>query len=139
MHQNSKYCNGCGNELLWKDFNWKDKKSGRKQSKCKLCTRKLCKNHYERNKTYYLKKNKKHLNIKKDFVSTLKKVKCADCKHKFPPECMDFDHLNDDKLNNVSQLLNTGWKRLKEEIAKCEIVCSNCHRIRTKKRMIIHS
>lgn len=59
---------------------------------------------------------------------------CTDCGNKFPPECMDFDHMpGADKLTDVGQLtLNP--KRMLAEIAKCELVCANCHRIRTRKR-----
>jgi hypothetical protein len=45
---------------------------------------------------------------------------------------MDFDHVRGTKQANVAELINTlSKKRLDEEIAKCEIVCSNCHRART--------
>jgi lysyl-tRNA synthetase class I len=48
---------------------------------------------------------------------------------------MDFDHVRGRKQANVAELINTlSKKRLDEEIAKCEIVCSNCHRVRTHMR-----
>jgi hypothetical protein len=48
---------------------------------------------------------------------------------------MDFDHVRGRKQKNVMELINTlSKKKIDEEIAKCEIVCSNCHRIRTHKR-----
>jgi hypothetical protein len=62
---------------------------------------------------------------------------CVDCGNKFPPECMDFDHLpGHTKLFSVSKLAvdNYSWAKIEEEMAKCEIVCSNCHRTRTKIR-----
>lgn len=62
---------------------------------------------------------------------------CTDCKVVFPPECMDFDHLpGSTKVNNVGTMVVHGWSREKVmlEIAKCELVCANCHRIRTRKR-----
>ncbi len=46
--------------------------------------------------------------------------------------CLDFHHRNaDEKDRSISNaVLKWGWgfKRLEEEIAKCVILCSNCHR-----------
>lgn len=64
-----------------------------------------------------------------------KKAPCKDCGGSFPPECMDFDHLGDKKMN-VSAMKYNSVEKVAEEIAKCDLVCANCHRIRTKKRMI---
>ena len=69
-------------------------------------------------------------------VNELKKAPCTDCHKKFPTVCMDFDHIGDDKILNVSAAIQQGWsfKRILLEIAKCELVCANCHRIRTASR-----
>lgn len=47
---------------------------------------------------------------------------------------MQFDHLGDDKVAAVGQLLDGSLDKLLEEIAKCEVVCANCHVLRTAKR-----
>jgi L-lysine 2,3-aminomutase len=48
---------------------------------------------------------------------------------------MDFDHLDDsEKLDDVSRLTRFTKKKLLTEIAKCDVVCSNCHRERTHQR-----
>lgn len=49
---------------------------------------------------------------------------------------MDFDHANGGKSGNVARMVSCGYKLelIKEEIAKCELVCSNCHRLRTHVR-----
>ena len=60
---------------------------------------------------------------------------CIDCKINYPYYVMDFDHVRGVKHANVMELVSTlSKKRIDEEIAKCEIVCSNCHRIRTHMR-----
>jgi hypothetical protein len=62
---------------------------------------------------------------------------CADCKTKIPyPEIYDFDHLPGfEKIRTVAQSMTAGtMEELVDEISKCEVVCSNCHRIRTKRR-----
>lgn len=58
---------------------------------------------------------------------------CADCGGSFPPECMDFDHVRGRKEFEIGKS-NFPVERLAAEIAKCEVVCANCHRIRTKAR-----
>ena len=49
---------------------------------------------------------------------------------------MDFDHVRG-KTAGISRLLqaNVSMTRLLAEIAKCDLVCSNCHRIRTWNRL----
>ena len=72
------------------------------------------------------------------YVDKLKsETPCTDCGNKYPPYVMDFDHLPQfDKVDHIAVLANGGsWKKLLDEIKKCELVCSNCHRIRTHGRL----
>jgi hypothetical protein len=75
---------------------------------------------------------------KRQFVAQFKQNPCADCHNRFPPVCMDFDHRDPaTKIKGgVSTLVshNATNARILEEIAKCDLVCSNCHRIRTQSR-----
>lgn len=69
----------------------------------------------------------------KRLVRAAKSRPCMDCGQTFPTYVMDFDHVRGEKLFNVSQ----GYQQKRTlaevaaEIEKCDVVCSNCHRIRT--------
>lgn len=68
-------------------------------------------------------------------LQRLKDRPCMDCGDWFPTCAMQFDHREPDKkLCNVSRLRSSSIKKLLEEIAKCDIVCANCHFIRTNSR-----
>lgn len=71
-----------------------------------------------------------------DLVDMAKRRPCLDCDGVFPPEVMDFDHRDSEqKCFNISRgRKHVGQARLQAEIAKCDLVCSNCHRIRTWRR-----
>jgi len=76
----------------------------------------------------------------KEYLDTLKDKPCVDCGLRFPPECMDFDHLpGQEKVLALSLARKNGWSddKLRQETEKCEIVCANCHRIRTANRKTI--
>lgn len=60
---------------------------------------------------------------------------CADCENSFEPCAMDFDHVAGEKLCNVSKMSAYSIKEIEAEIAKCELVCSNCHRVRSYNRL----
>jgi len=48
---------------------------------------------------------------------------------------MDFDHIGP-KRSEISRLVHhSGTDALRAEIAECEVVCANCHRIRTVRRL----
>lgn len=73
------------------------------------------------------------------YIRRLKEVPCIDCGMKYPYYVMDFDHIEGTiKLGNIATIASTGYgqKTLKSEIEKCDVVCVNCHRIRTHKRKL---
>jgi len=55
---------------------------------------------------------------------------CTDCGNTFSPEAMDFDHVRGVKLAGISDMWSWGRDRVLAELAKCELVCANCHRVR---------
>lgn len=94
--------------------------------------------HYDNNKQYYMDRNKRIRKKKSEWLIEKKSDPCADCGVQYPHYVMDFDHLDGEtKDNNVSALVSYGWSRLKREIEKCELVCSNCHRARTYRRRVV--
>jgi len=58
-------------------------------------------------------------------------IGCADCGYQENPRAMDFDHVRGQKKFGVI----AGWGKkmttIMDEIEKCEVRCSNCHRIKT--------
>ena len=63
-----------------------------------------------------------------------------DCKNRFPVCAMQYDHVRGEKSDNVSTMVAEGreWSVIETEIAKCELVCANCHAIRTMERRVKH-
>lgn len=76
--------------------------------------------------------NNKKILLFRILTDKIKQQPCHDCKNNYPAVAMDFDHVLGIKLYNISDMWNSSEKELFEEINKCDIVCANCHRIRTK-------
>lgn len=95
---------------------------------------------YAKNKEKQKARTRKYRFVLKDKVSEYKASHpCVDCGEMYPSCVMDFDHTGEDKSANVSFLASGNYsKKVWEEIEKCELVCSNCHRIRTHNRDHTH-
>ena len=63
-------------------------------------------------------------------------VGCVDCGYNKSPYALQFDHIEEDKKASVSNLIRSDycWDTVKAEISKCQVVCANCHAVRTKER-----
>lgn len=64
---------------------------------------------------------------------------CAECGYNAHPAALDFNHVRGEKLFNVSQDPKVALHRLTAEIAKCDVLCANCHRIHTYERRHWHT
>lgn len=81
--------------------------------------------------------------FRKEFSKTLHELHlykeahgCSDCHNKFPHYVLEFDHRPECvKIDVVYRVLrNQGPEAAWEEVKKCDVVCSNCHKIRTYMR-----
>lgn len=133
-----KTCSKCNNEKSETEFAFRNKSQNIQYSHCKDCQRILRKNSYEKNKDYYLQKDlyniKEQRRNKTDFIRSYKEGKpCKDCGIVYPHYVMDFDHLPQFKKEiKIASFGKTySIERLLKEFEKCEIVCANCHRVRT--------
>ena len=73
---------------------------------------------------------------RRSMLAALKEgVPCTDCGVSYPSFVMDFDHVRGAKQFSVGAgALTLAWDRVLAEVEKCELVCANCHRVRTHER-----
>lgn len=73
----------------------------------------------------------------REWMNSLKEgIPCADCAGVFPVFVMQWDHLPGfDKVGEIASMLGCRRERVLQEVAKCQLVCANCHMMRTVARM----
>ncbi len=126
-----KLCSKCKKE---KDFSEYNKNSSRRDGLngfCRDCMKTYLKGHYSNNKLgYYEKRNRNRALYLSEFLDYLSDKSCIDCGNK-DKRVLEFDHLYGKSFNISEKVGMVPLKTLMKEISKCEIVCANCHKIRT--------
>ncbi len=133
-----KICTRCKQERDAEfDFNWKDKSRSVRHSRCKFCQSQLSKDHYVNNKQAYGARARARGSIiipenRKRLIEYLMRHPCVACGQP-DVRVLDFDHVRGEKHRHISQMINIAcsWATIETEIAKCEVRCANCHRIKT--------
>jgi hypothetical protein len=136
-----KICSGCGEERdSEKDFRWRDKDRGIRQTRCKFCQSQVSKQHYKDNKQSYLDRVRAREflvieNNQKRLTDYLRSHPCVDC-GQTDIRVLEFDHVRGKKSGDVSRMMGEGfsWATIEAEMAKCEVRCANCHRIKTNEK-----
>lgn len=87
---------------------------------------------YERNRERVAARSRAKRKANRKWLADQKQRPCVDCGGEFPPCAMDYHHRDpSQKIMPVGiALTKVGRQRVIEEIAKCDLLCSNCHRIR---------
>lgn len=99
---------------------------------CKACHVEYGRKRVEADRDHFLKYQRKRRETVLDQLAALRAEKgCETCGEKHPA-CLDYHHRDgEQKKFSISQEAarnNRNLEYLKEEIAKCAILCSNCHR-----------
>ncbi|MEE8522148.1 MAG: hypothetical protein V3S83_12375 [Gemmatimonadota bacterium] len=59
-------------------------------------------------------------------------VGCHNCGYTGDARALEFHHRADEtKKFSISNRLGGKWRTLLREVAKCDVLCSNCHKIET--------
>ncbi len=135
-----KVCTKCGPPAQPLDnFAIRSHVRGTRQAMCKNCQNEYGRAHYQTYRPAYLRKarlrNIEQSKINAEFlIDYLTHHPCVDCGES-DIVFLEFDHQRN-KVLDVSTLSREGYSldRVKQEIAKCDVVCANCHRRRTAKQ-----
>jgi hypothetical protein len=129
-----KTCSRCEQAKPLESFS---KKGNGYQAMCKECNREYQREHYQNNKSVYAEKEKRRRKRLRAWLKAYKEsIPCTDCGGKFPSYVMEFDHIpgNVKAFTIGGSIHRMSQKTYFEELDKCELVCSNCHKIRTHTR-----
>lgn len=120
-----KICSKCKESKELEEFyKNKDKTSGY----CKICTKSHKKEHYQSNKSSYQEASLRWRKWLIDLKSTLC---CEKCGYNKSPAALDFHHVDPKTRSfgiNNSQMSKKSQEEIEQEIKKCVVWCSNCHR-----------
>lgn len=137
----AKRCPKCLTVKSVREFARRGYRSWSPSSYCLECQRAYCRAHYRRNKARH--NARRHVNQLKYMARNKRLMReylegrgCVDCGNT-NPIVLEFDHVSGKKEYEVSIMLSSGfaWARILEEIAKCEIRCANCHRVKTASQL----
>ncbi len=131
-------CYRCGERKPAADFAWRRKARNQRDSFCRPCRAAYKQEHYAANKQRYIAQaaaRKRKLAVERTtyLIRFFASHPCEDC-GETDPLVLEFDHLGDKAFNVGSALRTRNWQSILDEIAKCEVVCANCHRRRTAHR-----
>lgn len=134
LYKGMKKCYTCQSFKDETDFNRNKGKKDGLNSICKVCSRERSKRYYCDNRDKHIivcnKQKARQLIFLKEKIATIKnKCGCQSGCGETAHCCLEFHHLSD-KEKLISTMIHNGfsWDNLTKELAKCAIVCSNCHR-----------
>jgi len=127
-----KTCCVCHEELPESEFNKNKTRKDGLSTLCRACSRARSKRFYQENtesqKQYITLRRQKRKEESIPKILEILAGGCSSCSEK-DIRCLDFHHV-ENKKKSVMVLLREGygWEAIKEEIDKCIVLCSNCHR-----------
>lgn len=134
----TRVCTKCGLEKDVEEFPLRNQFTHRRQSYCKACKSIMHANWYQRNKDYQKSNARRHSTqyrqaLREFLWNYLLVHPCEKCGEK-DPVVLEFHHLHSKEMA-ISEMITkiTNIERLKEELEKCTVLCSNCHRRLTAK------
>ena len=123
-------CTACGTLKPLSEFH---RRRAGHQTWCKACRKSHDATYHAGRRALRLAQKRARIDLLVGWMREVKSQPCTDCGGRFHPAAMTFDHLPGTmKRGDVADLVRRGCTGLaRAELAKCEIVCANCHALRT--------
>jgi hypothetical protein len=128
-----KRCSHCKHKLSIRKFNKDIHRKDGLNNICRDCRANYKKKIYPQSKKQLMDKRKERKRMRYLFLfQYLNKHPCVDC-GETDPVVLDFDHVRGDKIAELSKMAHglRPMTMIEQEIEKCEVRCSNCHRRKT--------
>lgn len=124
-----KTCTKCKEFKPLQDFHFANKAKDKYQACCKICASIIRKVSYRKNPDHHYRvARERKARLKKEYIEFKKTLSCELCGENHP-QCLEFHHKDPSQKEFVISLYaNYGIEKVKTEIAKCSILCANCHR-----------
>ena len=140
-----RFCSGCGVAHPIDNFAFKNTRAGRRHSRCRACYRRISQEHYANNKRAYLERNQRNNPQQREanriFVNQfLREHPCVKCGES-DPVVLEFNHVDPaTKTGNICDMIHfrVSPARIRLEIAKCDVLCANCHQRHTTRQSLAH-
>ena len=132
----TKKCPNCAETKPVSAFGLKNRERQLLQSWCRDCERVYKTDWYVRHRQQHID----HVRVQRAATKVANRIRllaylvehpCVDCGES-NLVVLDFDHLRD-KRWSITYMVSAGflWSTIETEIARCQVLCSNCHRIKT--------
>jgi hypothetical protein len=136
----TKRCYDCGLVKPIAEFAFQSVALATRQSRCRLCHAVYRRGHYLRNRADYVRREVARIRRYRNenrvaLLEYLTAHPCVDCGEP-DPVVLQFDHRDrGSKVGYIAHLLvRKPWSTVLREIEKCDVVCANCHRLRTARQ-----
>jgi hypothetical protein len=131
-------CGRCGASKPTSEFAWRRKRLGQRDNMCAPCRSAYGREHYLANRQKYIdgeaRRKRARAEVRTRYLlEYFQGHPCVDC-GETDPLVLEFDHLRDKLFEVTNQFASRNWQEILDEIAKCDVVCANCHRRRTARR-----
>jgi len=132
-------CGECGGFKPLDQFTWRRRHRGQRDNLCRPCRAAYKQRHYGANRQRYVaqaRERKRALALVRTnyLLAWFDDHPCTDC-GETDALVLEFDHLRDKRFDIGAALPYRNWQSILDEIKKCEVVCANCHRRRTARRL----
>lgn len=127
-HHNKKYCDtSCYDKVRYRRTGVRSTKAQIKEAYKNRCNRKGYREKLRADGVSRYREVQEYLRAYKVSLG------CFDCGYQNHHAALEFDHILGNKELNVCNAKSIN--QAKKEIEKCQVVCSNCHKIRTFNRL----
>lgn len=123
-------CSECGGDFPEEKFPWdKRRKPHKRRTQCYYCAAQSNKRSRQKNQWKYNLKSRERRNARKQRAVEYKGGICKHCNQTFHFSAFDFNHIDPtQKDKDPGLMMGSTDEKLFEELDKCILLCSNCHR-----------